>query len=94
MSDANPPVLSPGERRRVILILGALSTITPLSIDMYLPAFGAIARSLHCTTAQVSLSVSSYFIGLSASARSAMARCSTASVAGRRSISGWRSTAR
>ena len=56
--------LSPGTLRLVILLLGALSTVTPVSIDMYLPALPQIAASLHCTTAQVSLSLSSYFIGM------------------------------
>jgi DHA1 family bicyclomycin/chloramphenicol resistance-like MFS transporter len=31
----------------LILILGALNTITPFSIDMYLPAFPRIARDFH-----------------------------------------------
>jgi DHA1 family bicyclomycin/chloramphenicol resistance-like MFS transporter len=48
----------------IILILGTLSTISPLSIDMYLPGFADMARSLHTTAAKISLSVSSYFIGL------------------------------
>lgn len=53
-------------RRLVILILGALSTLSPFAIDMYLPAFPEIAAGLHTTTARVSLSVSSYFAGLAA----------------------------
>jgi MFS transporter, DHA1 family, multidrug resistance protein len=48
----------------IILILGALSTVSPFSIDMYLPAFQQIARDLGTTPAQISLSVSGYFIGL------------------------------
>jgi MFS transporter, DHA1 family, multidrug resistance protein len=48
----------------IILILGALSTVSPFSIDMYLPAFPQIARDLGTTPAQISLSVSGYFIGL------------------------------
>ena len=48
----------------IILILGMLSTITPFSIDLYLPAFPQIAQSLHTTQTQVSLSVSLYFIGM------------------------------
>src|ERR1700742_4206625 len=47
-----------------VLILGALTAMGPFSIDMYLPGFPAIAKSFHTTTAQVSLSLSSYFIGL------------------------------
>jgi DHA1 family bicyclomycin/chloramphenicol resistance-like MFS transporter len=48
----------------IILILGALSTISPFAIDMYLPAFKGIAGALHTTTAKMSLSISTYFIGL------------------------------
>jgi DHA1 family bicyclomycin/chloramphenicol resistance-like MFS transporter len=48
----------------IILILGALSTVSPFSIDMYLPAFPQIARDLGTTQAGISLSVSGYFIGL------------------------------
>ena len=50
----------------LILILGLLTAIGPLSIDMYLPAFPDIAKSLHTTVAQVMLSLSSFFIGISA----------------------------
>jgi DHA1 family bicyclomycin/chloramphenicol resistance-like MFS transporter len=48
-----------------ILILGTLSAISPFSIDMYLPGFPAIARDLNTTVAQVQLSLSSFFIGIS-----------------------------
>ena len=50
----------------VILTLGLLSAIGPFSIDMYLPGFPAIAADLHTTVAHVSLSLSSFFIGISA----------------------------
>ena len=36
----------------IILILGALSTVSPFSIDMYLPAFPQIAHDLGTTPAQ------------------------------------------
>ncbi len=49
----------------MIVILGTLSAIGPFSIDMYLPGFPAIAADLHTTVAQVSLSLSSFFIGIS-----------------------------
>ena len=48
----------------IILILGALSTVTPFAIDMYLPAFKQIGADYGVPTARVALSVSSYFIGL------------------------------
>ena len=47
-----------------ILILGLLTAIGPFSIDMYLPGFDDIARSLHTSPATVALSLSSYFIGV------------------------------
>ena len=50
----------------IILILGALSTISPLAVDMYLPAFAQIAGAMHTTVAKISLSLASYFIGLAA----------------------------
>jgi DHA1 family bicyclomycin/chloramphenicol resistance-like MFS transporter len=49
-----------------ILILGALTTISPFSIDMYLPGFPAIARDLKTTIESVQLSLTSYFIGIAA----------------------------
>ena len=50
----------------IILILGMLTAIGPFSIDMYLPAFPDIARGLHTDIARVMLSLSSFFIGISA----------------------------
>ena len=46
--------------------MGLLTAIGPLSIDMYLPAFPAIAKSLNTTISEVTLSLSSFFIGISA----------------------------
>ncbi|MEP6684622.1 MAG: multidrug effflux MFS transporter [Parafilimonas sp.] len=50
----------------LIFILGLLDTIGPFSIDMYLPAFPNIAKDLHTTIQNVSLSVSTYFLGFAA----------------------------
>ena len=50
----------------LILILGLLTAIGPFSIDMYLPAFPDIAKGLNTTVAKVMLSLSSFFIGISA----------------------------
>ena len=49
----------------VIFILGLLTAIGPFSIDMYLPSFPAIAKDFSTTVAHVSLSLSSFFIGIS-----------------------------
>ncbi|CAN5575639.1 multidrug effflux MFS transporter [soil metagenome] len=48
----------------IILILGVLTALSPFSIDMYLSAFPEIAKALDTTVAKVSLSLSSYFVGL------------------------------
>jgi len=49
----------------LIIILGSLAALGPFSIDMYLPGFKAIAQDLHTDVASVSLSLSSFFIGIS-----------------------------
>jgi DHA1 family bicyclomycin/chloramphenicol resistance-like MFS transporter len=60
--------MSPTQNRPLIIfILGALSTISPFAIDMYLPAFPEMAAGLNTTTARISLSLSSYFAGFAAS---------------------------
>lgn len=48
----------------VVLILGSLSTISPFSVDMYLPAFPAIPQSLGTSIAKVQLSLTSYLVGI------------------------------
>ncbi len=50
----------------LILILGSLAALGPFSIDMYLPGFKAIAKDLNSNVSSVSLSLSSFFIGISA----------------------------
>lgn len=50
----------------LILILGLMAAIGPFSIDMYLPGFPAMANDLDTTLAHISLSLSSFFIGISA----------------------------
>ncbi|WP_084958236.1 multidrug effflux MFS transporter [Thermoactinospora rubra] len=56
-----------GERRGLLLlILGALSAIGPLSIDMYLPALPAIAGEMLTGPAQVQLTLTACLVGVSA----------------------------
>lgn len=50
----------------LILLLGSLTALGPFSIDMYLPGFPAIAKDLNTDVLRVSLSLSSFFIGISA----------------------------
>src|ERR1700680_4153600 len=54
------------KRAPTIFVLGLLAAIGPFSIDMYLPGFPDIATHLHTTVSLISLSLSSFFIGISA----------------------------
>lgn len=51
----------------LILILGSMAAIGPLSIDMYLPAFNDIAQSLNTDKTQVGYTLTSYFLGIGVS---------------------------
>lgn len=49
---------------RLAVILGALTGMGPLAIDMYLPALPTIARDLNSSTSSVQVSLAVYFIGI------------------------------
>ncbi|WP_411741441.1 multidrug effflux MFS transporter [Rhodococcus sp. IEGM 1374] len=52
------------ERLRVILVLGALIALGPLTIDMYLPALPAIADDLNTPSSAVQLTLAGTLVGL------------------------------
>jgi DHA1 family bicyclomycin/chloramphenicol resistance-like MFS transporter len=64
-----PPVM-PGElmshrqRLRLVLVLGSLIAVGPLTIDMYLPALPAIVTDLQTTSAAVQLTLTGTLLGL------------------------------
>ncbi|MEV0622184.1 multidrug effflux MFS transporter [Nonomuraea sp. NPDC050404] len=65
---ATPAVVQPQQksgRGLLLLILGALSAIGPLSIDMYLPALPAITSEMLSGEAQVQLTLTACLIGVS-----------------------------
>ncbi|MFO7705359.1 MAG: multidrug effflux MFS transporter [Halopseudomonas sp.] len=49
---------------KMLLILGGLSAFGPLAIDLYLPAFPAMANAFSTDIEHIQLSMSVYFIGL------------------------------
>ena len=53
------------QQLNLIIILGALAALGPFSIDTYLPGFPAIATDLNTSISKVSLTLTSYFIGIS-----------------------------
>jgi DHA1 family bicyclomycin/chloramphenicol resistance-like MFS transporter len=60
------PLVGPtgAARARIILQLGSLIAIAPLTIDMYLPALPAITDDLHTIEAQVQLTLTGTLLGL------------------------------
>ncbi len=53
------------DHRSILLLLGMLIALAPLSIDMYLPAFSHIGADFSVSISHVELSLTSFFIGLS-----------------------------
>ncbi|MEO6090004.1 MAG: multidrug effflux MFS transporter [Umezawaea sp.] len=58
-----PTETSPN-RLKLVGLLGALCTLGPMSIDMYLPAFPGMATELGATAPQIQLSLTTFIIGL------------------------------
>ncbi|GAB2593701.1 multidrug effflux MFS transporter [Streptomyces capparidis] len=48
----------------MVLILGTLTALTPLSLDMYLPALPEIGDSLHSSAARVQLTLTACLVGM------------------------------
>lgn len=57
-------LFTPWQRIRLILVLGTLIAVGPLTIDMYLPALPAISADLQTTAAGVQLTLTGTLIGL------------------------------
>jgi DHA1 family bicyclomycin/chloramphenicol resistance-like MFS transporter len=56
--------VAPRERVRLILVLGALIALGPLTIDMYLPSLPSIADDLQTSSAAVQLTLTGTLLGL------------------------------
>ncbi len=63
MSQKSP--LAKKQKNILILTLGFIAALGPFSIDTYLPGFPTIAESLNTDISNVSLTLTSYFIGIS-----------------------------
>src|SRR3954465_13617244 len=68
--DMRPEQLSPGEllpsgrRLRIVLVLGFLTALGPLTIDMYLPSLPTITTDLYASAASVQLTLTGTLVGL------------------------------
>lgn len=56
--------MTSSENRRLAVILGALTAMGPLAMDMYLPALPTIAREFGTDVATVQVSLTMYFAGI------------------------------
>jgi DHA1 family bicyclomycin/chloramphenicol resistance-like MFS transporter len=62
---ASPGELLPtGRRLQLVLVLGLLTALGPLTIDMYLPALPTITNELHASAAAVQLTLTGTLVGL------------------------------
>jgi DHA1 family bicyclomycin/chloramphenicol resistance-like MFS transporter len=59
-----PSTLPPARGATLLVVLGALVGLAPLSIDMYLPALPALAREFHSSAAHAQLTLAAYFAGM------------------------------
>lgn len=63
---ARPDALTRGRHVQLIIVLGSLIALGPLTIDMYLPAFPELARDLEASAASVQLTLTGMLGGLAA----------------------------
>lgn len=63
-----PPVAADGHSRRfiatMVFVLGALSATAPIAIDVYLPAFPAMADALGTPESRIQLTLTAMMVGL------------------------------
>src|SRR6185312_14046612 len=57
-------LLPPGRRFRIVLVLGLLTALGPLTIDMYLPALPTISDDFGVSAAAVQLTLTGTLVGL------------------------------
>jgi len=60
----SPVPVSPARRFELIALFGLLTVFTPIAVDMYMPAFPAMAREFGSPIAAVEHSLAAYFIGI------------------------------
>ena len=59
-----PLALTPARRFELIALFGVLTVFTPIAVDLYMPAFPAMAREFGSSIAAIEHSLAAYFLGL------------------------------
>src|SRR6185437_3329048 len=65
-SERTPPDRTPADRTPwgLVILLGSLTAMGPLAIDMYLPSLPAIAAGLHAASGEAQATVSAFLAGM------------------------------
>jgi DHA1 family bicyclomycin/chloramphenicol resistance-like MFS transporter len=58
------PRIRPAATLRLVVVLGCLSALAPLAVDMYLPGWPAIQDSLDASASAVQLTLTAFLLGL------------------------------
>jgi DHA1 family bicyclomycin/chloramphenicol resistance-like MFS transporter len=61
---ASPTPLTEKAPWPLVLLLGSLTALGPLAIDMYLPSLPAISKGLHASPGEVGVTLAAFFAGL------------------------------
>src|ERR1700674_3645729 len=66
IQEALPPLLLRSDTFALTALLAVLTTLGPMSIDLYLPSLPDIEHQLQATPAQAELTISAYLVGFAA----------------------------
>jgi citrate synthase len=55
-------IFTPSQKRLLILTAAVASSFSPLSANIYYPALNALATDLHVSSAQISLTITTYMV--------------------------------
>jgi DHA1 family bicyclomycin/chloramphenicol resistance-like MFS transporter len=66
MSETNPRYEDAATPWGLVILLGSLTALGPLSIDMYLPSLPAIGVSLHAAAGQAQVTMAAFLAGMAA----------------------------
>src|SRR3954453_20480824 len=64
LAETAVPLAGPHNRPSMFILLGALNSVGPLAVDLYLPALPQLARDLGASAPEAQLSLTSFMIGL------------------------------
>ncbi|MFI6451779.1 multidrug effflux MFS transporter [Streptosporangium amethystogenes] len=61
---SRPSATPPKRTSALVLVLGALTAVAPLAVDMYVPGFPSMGESLHTSSSAIQLTMTAFLVGL------------------------------